>query len=332
MSERSSPEKPSSVNTRFLLAIAAILIVNSHLEAFYPVSFLAGDGLFGYGLFFFIAGIGLGLSAKRELRSFGDYYWRRIARVYPTYWLFRLIFAFIDNDFAMMTPLEALKIFIFPTETTFIGALMVDYALLYWALRARSAAVLRQTIFWLIVPVVALWIYEAPEMHRMQAMSLNWLFAGIIYFQMMLFGSYLGATIGPQRKYRFGWDSVAIMVLFGVYVTMRLGLQRGSVPSLAYPLLFVFLAGIFYFLFQIACSYELDAILKRVPPLAQLMTWIGVSTLELYFVHERFKTFGWLQHIVFPLNIVALWALCLPLAVGTEKLVTRFRKQFLKMN
>src|SRR3954463_12010645 len=130
MSEEGSAAPLASVNTRFLLAIAAILIVNSHLEAFYPVSYLAGDGLFGYGLFFFIAGIGLGLSAKRELRSFGDYYWRRIARVYPTYWLMRLTFAFVDGDVVEMTPLSAAKIFIFPTETTFIGALMVDYALL----------------------------------------------------------------------------------------------------------------------------------------------------------------------------------------------------------
>ena len=332
MSESVSGEKPANINTRFLLAIAAVLIVNSHLEAFYPVSFLAGDGLFGYALFFFITGIGLGLSAKRELRSFKDYYWRRIARIYPTYWLFRITFAFLDNDFAKMTPRQAFKVFIFPTDPTFIGALMVDYVLLYLVLRKQDMNVIRKTIYWLMIPVAALWIYLIPQMHLMQAMSLDWLFAGLIDFQMMLMGCYLAAKVGPTRKYRFGWDSVAIFGLFGVYVTMRLGLQRGSVPSVAYPVLFVFLAGIFYFLFQIACSYELEAILKRLPRLGQLITWIGICTLELYFVHERFKVFTWLQQIVFPLNILALWALSLPLAIVIEKQVTQFRKQVLKVN
>jgi hypothetical protein len=112
---------------------------------------------------------------------------------------------------------------------------------------------------------------------------------------------------------------------------MRLALQRGMLPAIMYPVLFVFLAGIFYFLFQIACSYELGAILKRVPPLAKLVTLIGVSTLELYFVHERLKEFTWLQRIVFPLNIVALWALTLPIAVFVEKFVTAFRKRYLKV-
>jgi hypothetical protein len=332
MSETKGATSVASVNTRFLLAIAAILIVNSHLEAFYPVSYLAGDGLFGYGLFFFIAGIGLGLSAKRDLRSFGDYYWRRFARVYPTYWLMRGVFALLDSDFGTMTPLAAIRIFIFPTETTFIGALMVDYALLYLALRQRRTEVVRQAIWGLMVPVVLLWIYLAPEMHRMQQMSLNWLFSGVIQFQMMLFGCYLGATVGPTRRYRFGWDIVATGGLFGIYVAARIGMQRGSLPVILYPVLFVLLIGIFYFLFQIACSYELAAILKRVPRLATLVTLIGVSTLELYFVHQRLKVFTWLQQIVFPLNIVVLWAMTLPIAVAVEKLVTMFRKRWLKVH
>jgi peptidoglycan/LPS O-acetylase OafA/YrhL len=331
MSEVATGEKPASVNTRFLAAIAAALIVNSHLEAFYPVSYLAGDGLFGYGLFFFIAGIGLGLSAKKEQRPFRDYYWRRFARVYPTYWLFRLLFAVFDNDFAKMTPAKAFITFIFPTETTFIGALMVDYAILYFVLRPRDPELIKKTMYAFLLPVLGLWLYKLPEMHKLQAMSLNWLFSGFMQFEMMLLGAYMGATVGPTRKYRFGWDSVAVMFFFAVYVVMRLGLQRSSVPASFYPLLFALLTLIFYFLFHIATSYELDAILKRVPRLAQLMTIIGVVTLELYFVHERFKTVTFLQEIVFPLNIVVFWAICLPIAVVVEKGVSAFRKRILKV-
>jgi hypothetical protein len=332
MIEVKSDTAPASVNTRMLLAIAAVLIVNSHLEAYYPVSFLAGDGLFGYGLFFFIAGIGLALSAKREMRSFGDYCWRRFARIYPTFWLMRISFGVVHNDFADMDLFDVMKVLIWPTDNTFIGPLMLDYVLLYFVLRPKSVDVIRKTMIALMVPIVGLWISLLSEMHRMQQMSLNWLFAGLIYFQMMLFGSYLAADVGPERKYRFGWDTVAVGGLFGVYVTARFYIQRSTLPAAMYPLLFVLLAALFYFLFQIACSYELAAILKHVPKLAQLVSLVGASTLELYFVHERLAPISFLQQIMFPMNIVALWVLLLPLAVLLEKGVTAMRKKYLKVS
>src|SRR5689334_21784329 len=120
MIEEKSATQPASVNTRVLSTLAAILIVNSHMEGYYPIPVLAGDGLFGYGLFFFIAGIGLGLSAKRDLRSFGPYYWRRFARIYPTYWLMRLGYAFVTNEWSTLTPWKALIVFVWPTENTFV--------------------------------------------------------------------------------------------------------------------------------------------------------------------------------------------------------------------
>ena len=43
-------------NTTAPMAIAAVLIANSHLERFYPHPWVAGDGLLGNALFFFTAG------------------------------------------------------------------------------------------------------------------------------------------------------------------------------------------------------------------------------------------------------------------------------------
>jgi len=161
MAEENSAAQPASINTRVLSALAAILIVNSHLEAYYPIASLAGDGLFGYALFFFIAGIGLGLSAKRDMRSFGSYYWRRFARIYPTFWLMRLGFAALTNEFPTLTLQKALTIFVFPTDNTFIGALMVDYVILYLVLQSKRVDVVQKTIGAFLIPVVGLWIYLA---------------------------------------------------------------------------------------------------------------------------------------------------------------------------
>ena len=85
------------VNTRFLLFVAAVFVVNSHLESFYPNRSLAGDGLIGYGVFFFVSGLGLALSSRVKVRPFPEYYWRRIVRIYPTLWLMTIPAAIIRD-------------------------------------------------------------------------------------------------------------------------------------------------------------------------------------------------------------------------------------------
>jgi nucleotide-binding universal stress UspA family protein len=55
-----------------MLAIAAILIVNSHLEAFYPVSFLAGDGLLTEAAELSASVEHLPEAIRKELQRFAD--------------------------------------------------------------------------------------------------------------------------------------------------------------------------------------------------------------------------------------------------------------------
>lgn len=79
-------------DTTALQCAASLLIANSHLEAFYPRPWMAADGLPGNSLFFLLSGYGLMRSAKRQDRSFGEYYSRRILRIYPALLLVVLVF------------------------------------------------------------------------------------------------------------------------------------------------------------------------------------------------------------------------------------------------
>ena len=71
--------------TMVVLAVCALLIVNSHLEAFYPTGFqfLAADGLLGSSLFYMLSGFGIQSSLMSREQGFGSYIRQRILRIYP---------------------------------------------------------------------------------------------------------------------------------------------------------------------------------------------------------------------------------------------------------
>src|SRR4051794_35650129 len=75
------------IDTTLLRAAAALLVANSHLEAYYSPAWLAGDGLLGNSLFFLLAGYGLAMSHAENQRSFSVWFLRRMARMYPALWL-----------------------------------------------------------------------------------------------------------------------------------------------------------------------------------------------------------------------------------------------------
>jgi peptidoglycan/LPS O-acetylase OafA/YrhL len=82
-------------DTNLLRAVAAILISNSHLEPLYkPRSWMAGDGLLGMLMFFFLSGFGISLASRSRVKGFFPWMGRRIMRIYPAVILSILIVQF----------------------------------------------------------------------------------------------------------------------------------------------------------------------------------------------------------------------------------------------
>ena len=85
---------------------ATLLVLNSHMEICYPkYSFLATGGAIGDVLFFFASGFTLFMG---EVKSFDNFYKRRINRIYPTVLAWAivccLIFSRDWNKYRISTP------------------------------------------------------------------------------------------------------------------------------------------------------------------------------------------------------------------------------------
>lgn len=322
------PPRRARVDTRFLLFLAVLLVVNSHLEAFYPRPYFAGDGLIGYALFFFVSGLGLALSAGRGLRSFPQYYYRRILRIYPTVWLVVIPEAIVTGAILTFSARDFVSRFIWPTHNTFVGPIMIDYALLYLALRPRSARFIAGVIAALAVPAVFIWVKVGHLGNGIYQDPLGIHLATIANFAAMLLGAYFGFRL-PGRLGTFRRDAALLVVTLLAYIALKVSFIGGHHKSL-YPTLYLLTFAMLYWLVRIACSTGLEDLLGRVRPAAFLINLLGVSCLEAYFVHDIIVVHwpGFAAALPCPLNVVALWCLVIPGAYALERLASWARTGF----
>jgi peptidoglycan/LPS O-acetylase OafA/YrhL len=323
------------VNTRFLLFIAAVFVVNSHLEFFYPNPSMAGDGLIGYGIFFFVSGLGLSLSCKRKLRPFPEYYWRRFIRIYPTLWLITIPADIIKQmisspgrmAFLHQKPSYYILKFLWPTENTFVGPLMVCYLILYLLLWLRPPKSILVAILILVAPFAWIWALVHPYGRNIYMHPIGTWMWRIAYCQILLLGAWFGYHLPRSTsltRRRFFVDSIGLIFLLGSYIFAKSRFNSGSFADL-YPTLFLFLAGMLWLLLRIACNPQLAGVLALLGPGAVLVDLIGACCLEVYFVHIFLVSWPWLVASRFPLNILLLWILLVPLCYLTERIVSWIR-------
>ena len=110
----------------YLRTIATVLITNSHYQNIWPISDLAAGGLLGNILFFAASGFCL-LNVKE---NFGKWYLKRIVKIYPVMLGFTLLSVLI-GDYSLASWIDALLLFIYPTNYIFIVWLMLSYIAFY---------------------------------------------------------------------------------------------------------------------------------------------------------------------------------------------------------
>ena len=91
------------LDTALVLCIACVLIVNSHLEQFWPQSFLAVDGLLGNSLFYLMSGFGIGSSLLSRSQRCIPFLARRLVRIYPAVIIAVLLFVGLAGGRAYAT-------------------------------------------------------------------------------------------------------------------------------------------------------------------------------------------------------------------------------------
>lgn len=124
------------VSIDVLKAIAALLIINSHLELIYPSPWMAADGMLGNTLFFFTTGFTLAGSLQRHpAQTLAKFLWLRISRLYPALWITMVLLppqAVVWND-----PRNWIGIMVYPTCFSFVLTIVPLYPFFFLFMRSN---------------------------------------------------------------------------------------------------------------------------------------------------------------------------------------------------
>lgn len=203
--------KQRDVSIDILKCLAVLLIVNSHMDVMYTkLGALATGGAIGDALFFFASGFTILLGG---VKSFDNYYKRRINRIYPTVLAWATLSCLIlHNDQNMVNILLT-------GGGAFVSSIMVYYVLLYF-IRKYLIDHLTVTLIAaavLIIPLYAVFSGE-PGYNIYGSTQYKWCF----FFLFMLQGAILGVRSQQRQvEIRNGWIELAklmgCVVLFYVF-------------------------------------------------------------------------------------------------------------------
>lgn len=185
-----------------LKAVAALLIINSHLEALYPRAWMAADGMLGNTVFFFTTGYTLaGSLARRAEEPLPQFIWKRAIRLFPGVWLVALLVPSHDVDYTSVA--GVLGCFLYPTYYTFVQTALPLYPLFYGAMRELSLRLQRCLSMVLILTATALafWMfYDAPD-----GAVIPWSKLGNVGWRVYFAGVLLIGGVALQMEWTHEW-------------------------------------------------------------------------------------------------------------------------------
>ena len=126
-------ESKHRFDTSLSMSLGILLVVNSHLEGFHPRPWLAGDGLLGNYIFFFLSGLRISSGQSRHC-SFVRYANQRIMRIYPAVWIATAAHALAAGSAFQTT--SFFHTFVWPTNYTYVAWILPFYAVLFFILRS----------------------------------------------------------------------------------------------------------------------------------------------------------------------------------------------------
>jgi peptidoglycan/LPS O-acetylase OafA/YrhL len=308
-----------------LMGIAALLIVNSHLEMLYPKSFMAADGLVGNIIFFALAGYGVTLSQLSRPDPILPFYLRRIVRLYPSVVVAVLVgLLFHTVSFDIGQPIEWLKAMIWPTSYGFVSAIVIFYPLL-WILARSSTKIFKYFVAGVVAIWFGIWVFiqQTPVSANLslgQLPSILWL---SFFFLATCVGALL-ARISIPNIFSQGWWAFWVASVMYVGLKFELALRIISSPV---TISSTFLAGFLQMLALALVSIllvkndALNELLSKLQ-LKSLLEWVGKMSLQTYLLHmtvcawvKDLPVAWWLQiPLVFIVTLVVSWILLKTLA------------------
>lgn len=315
-------------STTFLRCIAILLVINSHLDALYPVPWLGTGGAMGNSLFFMLSSFGLLLSEKNRQQTFVEYYVKRIKRIYPAVWTsimflilpIALYYHFTSpafyqayvHDFGLDNPLVFIgNIFFPPQDYWFLRALMFFYLVGFMFIRNYSSRKILVGLISLVLLYVTFYlhikkfsIFLAVE----QLVEFKLVFYGLVF----LLGLYF-ASISERIKYEGILDVVALLVSIGLIYGHKYLMLRGIGSQFQFVQQ-VFIIPMLYYALKVGQSPFIQNKIMAAPAISGVISLVGAMTLELYIVHGPIRPIVHQYVHYFPENIFAFGLIVFPVS------------------
>jgi hypothetical protein len=306
------PEQRNSTN--FLRVLAIALVVNSHMDLLYPkkFAFLASGGMMGNALFFMLSSWGLLLSMKAHPRAFGEWYGRRILRIYPAVWVAVVLLAFpfgIHSGWIRLdNVLDQMNKFFYP-PFWFLQALMIYYFIIFFIIRNYSF----KRFVLVTTPVVAFYVLYYFFWLDLTTFSIEGTpFRLIFYFLVVLWGVYLGSK-SEQIHYQGLQDVFLLTLSISCIYAHKFLMQRGSFVEFQFVQHLASFPMLYYFVKVANSPFIRDTVMGG-RYVGKALTFVSAMTLELFMVNNSLDFLD-TKVGAFPINVIALLSLNFALAL-----------------
>ncbi len=308
-----------------LKALAALIIINSHLDPLYPIPALATGGAIGNAVFF--AASGFLLFPIRQ--NAGEWMKKKLINIYIPVIPMTLLSIFTVK-YGELTENNVFCVFIWPTIYWFAGAIILFY-LIYYLLRGIvsnrnfvilfSVLVVVYFVYYFLLLDTSGWVVESSGLS-----SVEGVFKLIYYFIAMMLGKWFKLNINKafphKRIYLFN-----IMISFSAIYILKFLMSK--IPVF-YHFQFLNQFCILWlicavFCYCISCEPALKEMMDGKKGVNAVMNFLGSHTLEMYLV--QFIIIDFCRDLQFPFSVF----MAIILIIGTSHLLYMYSNGMKKM-
>lgn len=317
----------------FLRFVAIVLVINSHMDEFYPYPWLATGGAIGNSLFFMLSAYGLLMSEQSYKQSFTEYYVKRVKRIYPAVWInivcliipTTILYYFTSpywyevmlTEFNFGQPLLFMSVIFYPPPAFwFLDALMLFYILGFLFLKNYSPRKLIVGLSLLLVFYVASYLRFSDYSSLVIESTLS--FKMIFYAMVFLSGIYF-ASIDCEIVYQGKRDYFVLLALLLAIYGHKILMLKGATGEFQFIEQMLIFPLLYYFIKISKSPFILYRVMKP-SVVSGFISVVAAMTLELYMSHGALRILIHQYVPQFPANVIVHLLLTLSISYGLYKL------------
>lgn len=322
---RSKDDNMKYPDTQFIRALGILLIINSHLDQYYPIPYIATGGAIGNSIFFFLSAFGIYLSQQKNNKPFKEWIGDRISRIYPSLWIVLILVVMplmISNGKLSASTIPIFIGYFFSPYYWFLQAILVYYLFTYYLLKSNQQKIIGG--IFLVLSVIYFSIYFSwVDLSKWSIEKSP--FDLLHYFMIFLFGIFIAAR-NEKIKYT-GFNNYLILIFFiALIYAHKFMMIKGLYSEFQFIQHAAMYPIVYYFLKVSRSPIVLTGVMKSkiITPIAR---FLSDHTLEIYMIHETINYPVSKLQLPFPTNVLLFLILTFILAAIVYKLATLMRNK-----